>query len=552
MVQEDALLSKTKKMIDSLKTVCADAGLANDSSEYKIITESFLYKFLNDRFLYELGKLDKFAGKDNIEEAYLAMSEEDRELALMELDEDTAIIAPEFLISELFNESNKTAALLEDGEKAFHEKFDDALKGISIENRDIFSVRTGGGSAIDLFSGLSRFIVEENKRDEFAKNLVTVLASFSFSDVFGERYDFFAAVFEYLISDYNKDSGTYGEYFTPHAIASIIAKVLVPNGDSNVTVYDPAAGSGTLALAIAHEIGENNCTIYTQDRSQKANEFMRLNLILNSLVHSLPNVVNDDTLANPRHNLPGGQDVMKFDYIVSNPPFNVDFSNTRDKLAGEGYRKRFWSGVPKIPNKKKEGMAIYLMFLQHIVYSLKDGGKAAVVVPTGFLTAKDKIALGIRKHIVDEGMLRGVISMPSNIFANTGTNVSILFIDDSVKHEDALLMDASKLGAKAKVDGKNQRTVLSDAEVAQIIETFNAREEIDEFSVIAPYSEIVEKGYSFSAGQYFEVKLEYVDITPEEFNEQLARRMTTLDTLFGESMELEAEIKQQLGGLKFA
>ena len=76
---------------------------------------------------------------------------------------------------------------------------------------------------------------------------------------------------------------------------------MVPNGAKNVTVYDPAAGSGTLVLALAHEIGEDNCTIFTQDISQKSNEFLRLNLILNNLVHSLPNVIHDDTLLNPRH-----------------------------------------------------------------------------------------------------------------------------------------------------------------------------------------------------------------------------------------------------------
>ena len=72
-------------------------------------------------------------------------------------------------------------------------------------------------------------------------------------------------------------------------------------------------------------------------------------------------------------------------------------------------------------------MAIYLMFLQHIIYSLNDHGKAAVVVPTGFLTAGSGIPKKIREYLVNHQMLRGVVSMPSNIFATTGTNVSILF-----------------------------------------------------------------------------------------------------------------------------
>ena len=530
------ILADTKAMIDGLKTVCANAGLANDSSEYKIITEAFLYKFLNDKFLHELRKLDVFKAVDDIEAAYSAMDEDERDTKLLEITEGTAVLRPEYLLSYLFNRKNK------DG---FAGKFDEALLGIADDNVDVFSVKAGEGQPIKLFGGVSRFIVEEAKRDSFCAQLVTKLAGFSFERAFSEKYDFFAAVFEYLISDYNKDSGKYGEYFTPHSIATIIARILVPDGVSDVTVYDPAAGTGTLVLAAAHRIGEDRCTIYTQDRSQKANEFMRLNLILNNLVHSLPNVVHDDTLKYPRHFGHGGKGIKQFDYIVSNPPFKADFSDTRDDLADDKYRKRFWAGVPNITNDPDK-MEIYLMFLQHIVASMGSKGRAAIVVPTGFLTAKGKIPMAIRKKMVESKMLRGVVSMPSNIFANTGTNVSIVFLDASVEHDHALLMDASKLGEKRKADGKNQRTFLSVGEIERIVQTFNADEESDGFSVQASYEDIAAKKFSFSAGQYFEVKIEYADLTPEEFDAELSERMATLEKLFTEGARLQGEIEAQL------
>lgn len=100
-------------------------------------------------------------------------------------------------------------------------------------------------------------------------------------------------------------------------------------------------------------------------------------------------------------------------------------------------------------------MEIYQLFLQHIIFSLKPGGKAAVVVPTGFITAQSGIDKGIREHLVQNKMLAGVVSMPSNIFATTGTNVSILFIDASNK-EKVVLIDASNLGEKVK-DGKTRK-----------------------------------------------------------------------------------------------
>lgn len=537
------ILNRTLAMIDGLKTVCADAGLANDSSEYKIITEAFLYKYLNDRFLHELAALDEFsdcADVKAVEARYVGMDEDDRETVLYELG-TVALIRPEWLLSNLFNHK---------GENDFAKRFDTALTGIAQDNVDIYSVKAGQGR-ITLFQGVSRFIVEENRRNAFCAALVGALVDFSFDDALSQGYDFFSQVFEYLIKDYNKDSGSYGEYFTPHAIASIMARILVPEGDRNVTVYDPAAGSGTLVLALAHEIGEDNCTIYTQDRSQKANEFMRLNLILNGQVESLANVVHDNTLTAPRHLEDDGNSIKHFDYIVSNPPFNCDFSKDRNTLASDKYAKRFWAGVPNIPKKKLEGMSIYLMFLQHILVSLKPDGKAAIVVPTGFLTAKGAIEKTIRKRMVDERMLRGVISMPSNIFANTGTNVSIIFLDKSREHDHALLMNASSLGTKEKV-GKTQRTVLSDREISRIINTFNAREEQDDFSVLADYDDIKDRNYSFSAGQYFEVKIEYTDITPEEFQAKLDEHMASLHDLFEKSDDLQQSILNQLRGLRYA
>lgn len=537
--------TQTKTMIDDLKAVCANYGLGNSGNEYKIITEAFLYKFLNDKFIYETRRVvHQYAGKTfaEIEVAMSTMSEDDYELMLLNFGAATARLKREHYISYLFNRQN---------EEDFHTLFDNTLVDISNYNVDIFSVKAGGQSKISLFDKLSQYVIQEEKKDGFCRAIITKLAGCSFDSVFEQKYDFFSQIFEYLISDYNKDSGKYGEYYTPHSIASIIAQIMVPNGAQNVTVYDPAAGSGTLVLALAHEIGEENCTIYTQDRSQKANEFLRLNLILNNLVHSLPNVVHDDTLLTPRHLNAKKEGIATFDYIVSNPPFGSDFSESRDTLAGEKFKKRFWAGVPNIPNKDKDKMAIYLMFLQHIIVSLEKTGKAAVVVPTGFLTAGASIQKKVREHLVEHKMLRGVISMPSNIFATTGTNVSILFIDSENVDGKVVLMDASNLGTKVKTDGKNQKTVLSPEEIKRIIDTFIAGKPDDGFCVAVDYEGIKGKKYSFSAGQYFDVKIEYAELTPEEFAEKMVGFTTRLDTLFAEGQKLEKEIKTQLGRVKY-
>ena len=158
-------------------------------------------------------------------------------------------------------------------------------------------------------------------------------------------------------------------------------------------VYDPSAGSGTLLMNVAYAIGEDKCMIYTQDISQKSSNLLRLNLILNNLVHSLNNVVQGNTILSPAHkDASGSSDLLKkFDFIVSNPPFKLDFSDFRDQLEGEENRERFFAGIPKIKAKDTDKMEIYQLFIQHILFSLKENGKAAIVLPTGFITAQSGI-----------------------------------------------------------------------------------------------------------------------------------------------------------------
>lgn len=535
---------QTHEMIDSLKAICTTYGLGNTGNEYKIITETFLYKFLNDKFFYELKKNSpdcKAKTTREIERLLADMPAEKFDEQLYYLSSDTAELKPTQFVSYLFNRQ---------ATQDFHRLFDDTLNEISEANKEIFSVKAGAGTAVKLFEPLSNYVVQPERRDDFCRAIVTKIADMNFEELFKQKYDFFAEIFEYLIKDYNKDFGKYAEYYTPHSIARIIARILIDGDVRNVRIYDPAAGSGTLILALAHEIGEDKCTLYTQDISQKSNEILRLNLILNNLVHSLPNVIQDDTLINPRHLQRRGNSLATFDYVVSNPPFNVDFSAIRNTLAGDNYRARFFAGVPNIPKKKKDGMAIYQLFLQHIINSMNERAKAAVVVPTGFLTAANGIPLKIRKHIVKQKMLRGVITMPSNIFANTGTNVSVIFLDAGGS-DNALLVDASNLGTKEKLDGtKNQRTYLSAADIERIVETFKARRTVDDFSVSVSLDDIAQKNFSFSAGQYFSVKIEHVDLSPDDFQDKMRVFKSDLQKFFDDGHQLERDILNRLEALR--
>lgn len=538
----------TIALIDSLKSTTNAFGLAGTGSEYRIVTEMFLYKFFNDKFGYE-AKLDEEYGErlrnaEKWDAEYDTFTDEEVEDLFSYLPASVPRLRPEHTLSHLYNASSQ-------GD--FSTLLDQTLVDIANLNACNFSVSTSGKNKVNIFNTITNYVTDTQKRDEFARSLMRNVASFNFEDVFGEKYDFFSRIFEHLLKGFNNaGGGKYAEYYTPRAIAQVMARLLV--GDDaelrGVTCYDPSAGTGTLLMALAHQIGEERCTIYSQDISEKSSEMLRLNLILNNFASSLQNVVQGNTLTEPSHKEDNGT-LKKFDFIVSNPPFKLDFPEFRETLATDSIR--FWAGVPNAVKKvdpTKPKMAIYTCFIQHVLNSLKPNGKGAIVIPTGFITAKSGVEKRILQRIVDEHWVYGVVSMPSNVFATTGTNVSVLFFDKSAKADKVILIDASKLGEEYK-EGNNKKSRLRDFEVEQIVRTFRNCEAVDDFSVAVTYDEIKEKGYSLSAGQYFDIKIDYVDITEEEFNRRMANFQQTLTEQFEESHRLEKEIMAQLQSLKF-
>lgn len=497
-------LDKMKAMIDELKAMSTALGLSNTGDEYKIISELFTYKFLNDKLLFDY------------------MNREDKEESFDEFvdfaDDETPKMRDEHLINNLYQQQNKDN---------FHKIFDKAFEEVNDLNKEVYNIETASGKKKPLFEPLSVYIRDEGKELELAKRAINILAQYEFTDIYDGGFDYFSAVFEYLITDYNKDSGKYAEYFTPLFAGNIMADILYNDTppDESVTVYDPSAGSGTLLLSLANKIGTNNCQVFSQDISQKSTQFLRINLILNKLAHSLHNVIEGNTMTNPQHLQ--GEDIKKFDFIVSNPPFKMDFSNMIKAMESDRHN-RFFAGLPNIPKKNKNGMAIYESFLQHVITSLSEKGKGAVVVPTGFTTAGSGIPKKIRKYLVDSNWLRGVIHMPSNIFATTGTSVSIVFIDKTKSDKQVMLLDASNLGKKISLDD-GQRTVLSDNEKEKIISVFKNKVEEPEFSVLVSNDEIIENRYSIQAGQYVEMKEEELDFDIDERLNQL--KLSIKDTI---------------------
>lgn len=539
-----SIQQQTKDLIDRLKSTTSVNGLGNSGNEYVVIVQIFLYKFLNDKFVYSAKKVqpELVEGGKDIYDSLKKLSDDDYEF-LCSLLEDTVILKKEQLIPFVSARRN---------DDNFAKILDSTMESIANENSDVFFIVNEDESRVPIIKPISDLVSGgAPKKNAFCKSLIDGISAFSFESIFDAGYDFFSTIFEYLLKDYNSNGGgTYAEYYTPHSVANIMAMLLVDEDKDyrSMKIYDPAAGTGTLLIALAHAIGENKCAVFTQDISEKSSTMMMLNLILNGMSDSLSHVIKGNTMTHPFHKDENGN-LRKFDFVVSNPPFKLDFSDYQNQLKTADPYKRFFAGVPNIPNKKKESMEIYLCFFQHVIASIKDGGRGAIVVPTGFLKAKAGIPLKIRKYLVDNKYLKGVISMPSNIFANTSTNVSVVLMDKAGVN-NPVFIDASRLGDETK-EGKNKKIVLKTEDVDKIVSTFHEAKAVDEFSVLPSIDDIKSKNYSFLAGQYFEVKIKHVDITEEEFNQKIKEFTETLDSLFTEGKDLESNIKSVLENLKY-
>lgn len=547
-----------ESIIDSLKGICSQNGLGNSADEETVITTVFLYKFLNDKFMFYI---HEFADKNGFDYKEIFENKNCELDAFYDAYSGNVAFDYEDTIESLIHHASETN---------FYKLFDKALINVSDNprNKD-FNIETADGTKISLFEAISTK-VEESSKDNFAKAIFSEIskAKFNFGIAFedGNGFDFYSRIFEYLIKDYNVASGIYAEYFTPQSVSNIVAKILVGMSEKITAseIYDPSAGSGSLVLHLANELGKDSnisrAIVYTQDISKKSSRFLRINLLLNGLTDSLGNAIKGDTLVKPAHRVDENDsqsELKKFDYIVANPPFKLDFSSTRDQIENKwgGFEdasgeKRFFAGVPKIVPEKKDSMPIYLLFVQHIIFSMKGNGKAAVIVPTGFLTAKNGIEKTIREKLINEKWLNGVIIMPKNIFATTGTQVAVLFIDKSILNETPFLMDASSIGKQIK-EGKNKKTVLDKNDISNIVNSYLSRIPEANKSVLVSCDKISKKNYSFSAGQFFNAEVKRRECSNEILKNDLASYKKTLTSLSSKSATYNKDIFEDFNKICF-
>jgi type I restriction enzyme M protein len=318
-------------------------------------------------------------------------------------------------------------------------------------------------------------------------NLINIFNSstLDFSKNRADHDDILGDAYEYLMQHFAQESGkSKGQFYTPAEVSRILAKVIGINAQNSVaatTAYDPTCGSGSLLLKVAAEAGKR-ITLEGQEMDVTTSGLARMNMIL----HDFPNatIMAGNTLASPK--FLDGNNLRTYDYVVANPPFSDKTWSTGITPEQDTHRRFEW-GVPPA----KQGDYAYLL---HIIRSLKSTGKAACILPHGVLFRGNAEA-GIRKNLIQSGILKGVIGLPANLFYGTGIPACILVMDkeNAQARKGVFMIDASKGFMK---DGNKNR--LREQDIHKIVDTFIKQEPIDKFSRMVPLDEIADPKNDFN------------------------------------------------------
>lgn len=298
------------------------------------------------------------------------------------------------------------------------------------------------------------------------------------------KADFIGDAYQYMIERFASDAGKKGgEFYTPHQVSVLMAKLLDPK--PGMRICDPTCGSGSLLIQVAHEVGDKNFSLYGQELNGSTWALCKMNMFLHEFDSA--EIKWGDTIRNPQ--LKVGDELMKFDIVVANPPFSLDKWGA-DKAEEDSY-KRFWRGVP--PKSKGD-----YAFISHMVETaLETTGKVAVVVPHGVLF-RGGAEKRIRTQLIEENYLEAVIGLPANLFFGTPIPAAIMVFNKAKEHTNVLFIDASE-EYKA---GKNQN-YLGDDNIQNIIKAYKDFKTVEKFSYKASLEEIkTENDFNLNIPRY--------------------------------------------------
>ena len=324
--------------------------------------------------------------------------------------------------------------------------------------------------------------------------LVGIFQGLDFSNNRADGDDLLGDAYEYLMRHFATDSGkSKGQFYTPAEVSRIMAKVIGINKatSSSQSLYDPTCGSGSLLLK-AHDEAKAATGIDITIFGQEMDVATRAMAVMNMYLHDCPtaDIRRENTLASPKFTL--DQKLKTFDFAVANPPFSTKAWSNGIDPANDLYG-RFEYGIPPAKNGD-------YAFLLHLIASLKTTGKGAIILPHGVLF-RGNVEADIRKRIVRQGFIKGIIGLPANLFYGTGIPACIIVIDkeDAAKRQGIFMIDASKGFIK---DGNKNR--LREQDIHKVVDVFNRQQEIPKYSRLVPLDEIEANDFNLNIPRYID------------------------------------------------
>ena len=348
-------------------------------------------------------------------------------------------------------------------------------------------------------------------------------------DVLGRTY-------EYFLVRFSKNAGKGGEFFTPPCIVKTLVNVIQP---FKGRVYDPCCGSGGMFVQSASFIREHqgniirDVTIYGQDANPETWKLCKMNLAIRGIEANLGKS-NADTFHNDQH------PTLKADFILANPPFNLDHWGA-NKLQDD---PRWAYGIPSDSNAN-------FAWIQHMVSHLSTNGRIGLVLANGSLSSTQNNEGVIRENLVKADLVEGIISLPTQLFYTVQIPVCLWFISRNKQNKSkTIFIDARKMGSMVT---RTQRE-LSAEDIQKIADSFDAFRNgndvnIQGFSKVATVDDIAKQDFILTPGRY--VGIEEQEDDGEPFEEKMTRLTTELSGLFAKSHELEDEIRKKLGAIGY-
>lgn len=400
---------------------------------------------------------------------------------------------------------------------------DDAMRAIEAENDKLKNVLPKIYSNPDL-----------DKR--VLGEVVDIFTNINLNDADASK-DLLGRTYEYCIAQFAAYEGVKGgEFYTPSSIVKIIVAVLRPF--SNCRVYDPCCGSGGMFIQSekfiqAHSGRRGTISIFGQESNADTWKMAMMNLAIRGIEANLGDY-HADTFFNDLH------PTKKADFIMANPPFNLkDWG--QDKLKDD---KRWKYGLPPAGNAN-------YAWIQHMIFHLAPKGKIGLVLANGALSTQTGGEGEIRKKIIEDDLIEGIIALPTQLFYSVTIPVTLWFISKNKRQRGkTLFIDARKMGFM--VDRKHRD--FSEDDIKKIADTFadfqaGTLESVKGFCAVADLEDIKQQDYILTPGRY--VGIEEQEDDDELFDEKMQRLVGELSEMFSKSHALEDKIRDNLSAIGY-